>query len=103
MCRKITAKIFQRGERLRSARATAETLQRDALPGAETAYKAATKGFELGKFGFLDVLDAQRTLLQARTQYFSALAQVHRAAGDLDRLLGNEGNDISAATPPVAR
>jgi len=95
--------VAQASERLRSARATAETLQRDALPGAETAYKAATKGFELGKFSFLEALDAQRTLFQVRAQYLLALADAHRAAGDLDRLLGNEGNDISAATPPVAR
>ncbi|SDZ64327.1 outer membrane protein, cobalt-zinc-cadmium efflux system [Variovorax sp. YR266] len=99
----LGADVAQASERLRSARATAETLQRDALPGAETAYKAATKGFELGKFSFLEALDAQRTLFQVRAQYLLALADAHRAAGDLDRLLGNEGNDISAATPPVAR
>ncbi|MDB5879537.1 MAG: hypothetical protein JWQ41_2951, partial [Variovorax sp.] len=49
---------------------------------------AATTGFEFGKFAYLDVLDAQRTLLLARSQYLRALAEVHRAATDLDRLLG---------------
>nr|WP_272875854.1 TolC family protein [Stutzerimonas stutzeri] len=38
------------------------------LPSAQSAYEAASKGFELGKFTFLDVLDAQRTLFQARSQ-----------------------------------
>ena len=104
----LGADVAQASERLRSARATAQTLQHDALPGAETAYRAATKGFELGKFGFLDGLDAQRTLFQVRAQYLLALADAHRAAGDLDRLLGNEGDDISFATPlaptvPVSR
>jgi cobalt-zinc-cadmium efflux system outer membrane protein len=94
--------VAQAAERLRSARATAETLQRDALPGAESAYKAATKGFELGKFSFLEALDAQRTLFQVRAQYLLALADAHRAAGELDRLLGRHGNDISPATS-VAR
>lgn len=94
--------VAQATERLRSARATAETLQRDALPGAETAYRAATKGFELGKFSFLEALDAQRTLFQVRAQYLLALADAHRAAGELDRLLGRQGDDISPATA-VAR
>ena len=102
----LGADVAQATERLSSARATAQTLQRDALPGAETAYKAATKGFELGKFSFLEALDAQRTLFQVRAQYLLALADAHRAAGDLDRLLGRHGDDTALALPlatPVAR
>lgn len=99
----LGTEVAQASQRLRSARATAETLQHDALPGAETAYKAATKGFELGKFSFLEALDAQRTLFQLRAQYLLALADAHRAAGEIDRLLGNEGNDTPPATTPVAR
>jgi len=97
----LGADVAQAIERLRSARATAETLQRDALPGAETAFKAATKGFELGKFSFLEALDAQRTLFQVRTQYLVALADAYRASGDLDRLLGTEGDETPNATPPA--
>ncbi|GKS86857.1 TolC family protein [Acidovorax sp. SUPP1855] len=81
-------------ETLHASRLEAETLQRDALPGAESAYQAATKGFELGKFSFLEALDAQRTLLQVRTQTLRALAAAHRAASDLDRLLGHAGDDL---------
>jgi cobalt-zinc-cadmium efflux system outer membrane protein len=97
----LGADVAQATERLRSARATAETLQRDALPGAETAYKAATKGFELGKFSFLEALDAQRTLFQVRNHYLVALADAHRAAGELDRLLGTDGEETLHATPVV--
>lgn len=75
-------------ERLSLARQEAEALQKEILPGAQSAYDAATKGFEYGKFGFLDVLDAQRTLLQAQSQYLRALSEAHRAAADIDRLLG---------------
>ena len=53
----------------------------------------ATRGFEMGKFAFLDVLDAQRTLIEARGLYLEALAsatdaraQVERIYGDLDGL-----------------
>lgn len=71
-----------------TALAEVDVLQKEILPGAQTAFEAATTGFEFGKFAYLDVLDAQRTLLLARSQYLRALAEVHRASTDLDRLLG---------------
>ena len=75
-------------ERLNSARLEVEALQRDILPGAQSAYDAATKGFELGKFSFLEVLDAQRTFFQAKAQYLRALAEAHRSAAEIERILG---------------
>ena len=63
------------------------------LPAAQQAVDTATRGFEMGKFAFLDVLDAQRTLIEARGLYLEALAsasdaraQVERIYGDLDGL-----------------
>lgn len=70
------------------ARASAQTLKTTVLPAAQQAYDAATKGFEAGKFGFLDVIDAQRALLQARARYLTALSTSHQAATAIDRLLG---------------
>lgn len=95
--------VAQATERLRSARATAQTLQRDALPGAEAAYKAAARGFELGKFSFLEALDAQRTLFQVRNQHLLAVADAHRAAAELDRLLGTGGEEETPDAAPAAR
>ena len=74
--------------RLRLGHEQVALLRDDALPTAQTAYDAALKGYELGKFAFLDVLDAQRTLFQLRRQLLQASADSHRAATDLDRLLG---------------
>lgn len=85
-------------ERVQAARAEVQTLQHDVLPGAESAWQAAVTGFELGKFSFLDMLDAQRTLFQARAQYLRALGDLHRTAADIDRLLGS---DDVAVTPKV--
>jgi len=99
----LGADVAQATERLRSARATAQTLQRDALPGAEAAYKAAARGFELGKFSFLEALDAQRTLFQVRNQHLLAVADAHRAAAELDRLLGTGGEEETPHAAPAAR
>ena len=86
---RLSTEAFEARERLSAARTQAETLEHDVLPGAQSAYNAAAKGFQLGKFNFLDVLDAQRTLFQAKSQYLHAWVDAHRAAADMDRLLGN--------------
>jgi cobalt-zinc-cadmium efflux system outer membrane protein len=85
-------------ERLNTARGETESLRQDILPGAQSAYDAATKGFELGKFSFLDVLDAQRTSFQAKSQYLRALAEAHRSAAEIERILGE-----ASATPDVTK
>ncbi|TWI66422.1 cobalt-zinc-cadmium efflux system outer membrane protein [Pseudoduganella lurida] len=74
---------------LASASAAAATLRHEVMPAAQEAYEAAGKGFEYGKFGVTDVLDAQRTLLRARADYLDALASGHRAAAELERQLGH--------------
>lgn len=73
----------------RTASSEVATFEADILPGAQSAYEATRQGFELGKFGYLEALDAQRTLLQARAQHLRSVASVYRAASDLDLLLGN--------------
>lgn len=89
-------------ERLSSARQEAGMLQQEILPGAQSAYDAATKGFELGKFNFLDVLDAQRTSFQAQSQYLRALAEAHRSAAAIQLILG-EASPSSTLAPAAAK
>jgi cobalt-zinc-cadmium efflux system outer membrane protein len=86
----VRSDAIQARARLHAARTEAQSLAADVLPGAQSAFDATTRGFEAGKFSFLEALDAQRTLLQARTQYLRALAETHRAAAELDRILGIE-------------
>lgn len=79
-------------ERQITAAAEVGVMSKEVLPNAQFAFDAASKGYELGKFGYLEVLDAQRTLQQARAQYLRALAEAHRAATEIDRLLGTPDN-----------
>lgn len=85
---RLRADVAVARERQSTASAEVAAVQSEILPGAQSAFDAASKGFELGKFDYLEALDAQRSLLQARAQYLRSLAEVHRAATDLDRLLG---------------
>ena len=85
---RLHSEVAQGQERLSTITAEVQSLKQDVLPGAKSAYDAATIGFENGKFNFLEVLDAQRTYFTAKSQYLKALGEAHRAAADIDRLLG---------------
>jgi len=85
----LETQLAEAYERLNSARQSVRTLQDEILPGAQSAFDAASQGFAFGKFNFLDVLDAQRTLFQAKSQYISALSEAHQAEADIERILGD--------------
>ena len=63
-------------------------LRRTSLPAADQAARFAAGGFAEGKFGFLEVLDAQRSLSDTRTQLNDALREYHARRAEVDRLRG---------------
>ncbi len=64
------------------------TLLRDEiLPGAKSAFEVSRRGYELGKFGFLEMLDAQRTLFQNQTLYLRALTNYQYLVNEIERLI----------------
>ncbi|ROH88090.1 TolC family protein [Pseudomethylobacillus aquaticus] len=97
-----TALLQSAYERYLAARQESTTLQDGILPDARQNYDAAVRGFEFGKFGFLDVLDAQRTLFQARFQYLNALQRAHQSIAELTGLLGElPANDLAVVDQPA--
>lgn len=58
------------------------------LPGAEKAFGIVNEGYREGRFGYLDVLDAQRTLIAARGLQVRTLMDYHKAVAMLERLVG---------------
>ncbi len=60
----------------------------DVLPGAQETFDAVSEGYRLGRFGFLDVLDAQRTVINAGGQHLRALSAYHDAVVHVERLIG---------------
>ena len=85
---------------LASAFVEASRLHNEVLPGAQQAFDATSEGYRQGKFGFLDVLDAQRTLFESRGRYLEVLAAYHRAVADVERLLGEPLGAIAEAPQP---
>ena len=73
---------------LSAATITVTALKDEVLPGAQSAFEAVTEGYSIGKFDFLEMLDAQRTLFDVRGSYIDALAEYHKAVADVERLIG---------------
>lgn len=83
-----------------SAAERATSFERDILPKAQRALDQTSEGYRLGKFAFLDVLDAQRTLAEAKRDYAESVAQLNFAATDLETLTGTAIAPLPAAPPP---
>nr|WP_290444620.1 MULTISPECIES: TolC family protein [unclassified Pseudomonas] len=75
-------------EQWATAMGEVQAYDRTILPSAQQAVDTATRGFEMGKFAFLDVLDAQRTLIEARGLYLDALASATDARAQVERIYG---------------
>ncbi len=69
-----------------NAATTARNATGPALAAATEAARIARIGYREGKFGQLDLLDAERTLLETRTAAIDALAAHHDAQARLERL-----------------
>lgn len=69
-----------------NAAATARTTSGPGLAAATETARIARIGYREGKFGQLDLLDAERTLSETRTAAIDALASYHDAKARLERL-----------------
>ena len=64
------------------------SLKKDVLPAAQRVFDGLSEGYRQGKFRYLDVLDAQRTLFTAQATYIEALANYHETSVEVERLIG---------------
>jgi len=85
---RVRSEAMQAHARLQAALQQERLVRQDILPGAQYAAEAAMKGFEAGKFNYVEVLDAQRTWVQAQGQHLRAISDFYRAKADLAKLLG---------------
>jgi cobalt-zinc-cadmium efflux system outer membrane protein len=84
----ITSSLKQAYREGAALHASLSTISAKVLPGARRAYEAAQQGYRQGKFDFLDVLDAQRTLFEAHERYLETAAAYHQTTLDIERLTG---------------
>ncbi len=87
--------LTQAYESLAAADNEIKQLRDEILPGAKETFRIAQRGYELGKFGFLELLDAQRTLFQNQTLYLQALSNYQRLINEIERLIAEPIEDLS--------
>ncbi len=86
--REVLGELDVRLASLRTARATADLIERDLLPQAELTYQSALSGYESGQVDFATVLEAQRQFHQARLDRAQRQIEAYSAVSAIERLLG---------------
>lgn len=74
--------------RTQTARRLADIYRTSVLPQAEQALRVAEVGYQANKSSFLDLLDAQRSLLNFRVEYYQFLADYEQRVAELERIVG---------------
>ena len=75
-------------ENLQDISAEIETLQNIIIPQAQKAYNIFYKNYHVGKYGLIDVLDAQRKLFDVEGRYLDTLGEINMEIIALEGLLG---------------
>lgn len=75
-------------ERLNAAAEAARTADGAIVPSARSALVAVETGYREGKFGFIDVIAAQRAFFEASTLLLDSMEEYAVARADLERLVG---------------
>jgi len=84
----LRTQLVQAHAQCAAAWARVDELERDVLPAADTDVATVRTLHRAGGAGRLDVLAAERALLELRAQRLEALVAYHDARADLDRLTG---------------
>lgn len=92
-----TADLRRAHARLMRSYVEASTLKTSILPAATQAFRWARDGYAAGRFPYLEVLDAQRSLFLARQQKIDALREFHTAQAEVARLIARAPSQPSVA------
>lgn len=82
------ARLGQAYDAFTAARDLVGIFRATILPQATKALEQTREGYRVGKFGYLDLLDAQRTLAEARIGRAAAVAELNESAATLEELGG---------------
>lgn len=87
-------------QELLHARTQADTLRTDVIPEAERTLQHTEAGFAVGRYSFLELVDAQQQLLTVRREAVDAARDYHLFFVELERL---GGRSLGVATVETIR
>ena len=73
---------------LTRARGEVEVLRNEVLPRIQEALRETEYAYTRGRYSYLELVDAQRELLETRVTLIAESAQVHRLRVEIERLTG---------------
>ncbi len=83
----MSAEMKKAKQQMEAAYFQAETLDEKIMPSANKAFRLAREGYGLGRFPYLEVLDAQRSLFDVKQQHIASLKEFHTSKAQVERLI----------------
>ena len=87
--------LVQAYQALATAYDEVRSLKNHVVPAARQAFDLTNKAYQEGKTNYLEVLDAQRTLIEIEVRYVSALGGYHAAVSEIEGLIGQTLNALT--------
>ncbi len=91
----LGADLTRAQQQMDNAYMQAQALKTQILPSAQKAFSLARAGYGQGRFPYLEVLDAQRSLFGAKQQQIAALKAYHTARAVLERLIAHQAESLN--------
>ena len=82
----LELQLMQNWTQWNTSYSEAQRLKTELLPSAKKAFELARAGYAKGRFSYYEILDAQRTLFDAMSQYYDSLKLYHTARANVKRL-----------------
>jgi cobalt-zinc-cadmium efflux system outer membrane protein len=84
----LHATLFEVYQEIMHAVNAVKVLQETIIPQATRALRDYEKGYAAGRYSFLELTEAQRTLIDSKLEAVMAAADFHRYHIEIDRLTG---------------
>lgn len=84
----LNVTLYDIYQELSHSKIAVEILQQRIIPSAQKAVEDYEKLYSTGRYPLLELVDAQRTLLNSRSQLLESVANFHRFRIEIDRLTG---------------
>lgn len=85
---RVVTQLFELFQELQHARHAADTLDTEVLPRVQSALKQTEYAYERGRYSYLELVAAQRELLEVKRARIQAAVDAYGYATEIDRLTG---------------
>jgi cobalt-zinc-cadmium efflux system outer membrane protein len=85
---RVLTQLFELFQELQHARHAADTLDSEVLPRVQSALKQTEYAYERGRYSYLELVAAQRELLEVKRARIQAAVDAFGYATEIDRLTG---------------